>query len=107
MRERILHLTKNDFVMQTFRCGGKGGQNRDKRDTGVRFIHPPSGARGESREHRTQAQNRKEAFLRMAHSDAFQKWVRIAHAKACHDIDSWVEQQLQPENLYIEYGPFD
>ena len=41
------------------------------------MIHPPSGARGESREERSQLQNKKAAFRRMAESPAFQLWVRM------------------------------
>ena len=58
--------------MQHFRSGGKGGQNQNKRDTGTRVIHHPSGARGESREERSQLQNKRAAFKRMVESKAFQ-----------------------------------
>lgn len=58
-RRRILSVTIKDCEVQTFRCGGKGGQNVNKRDTGVRIIHPPSGARGEGRDERSQWMNKK------------------------------------------------
>lgn len=77
-RVRILSVTPDDCIYQTFRSGGSGGQNQNKRDTGVRYIHPPSGARGESREERSQWQNRKTAWRRMAESKEFQLWLRIA-----------------------------
>ena len=70
-RTRILSVTIHDCEVQTFRSGGKGGQNQNKRDTGVRVIHHPSGARGESREERSQLQNKKLAFRRMVDSAAF------------------------------------
>ena len=57
MRELLFRVTMKDCDRQTFRAGGKGGQNQNKRDTGVRIIHRASGAVGESREHRTQGQN--------------------------------------------------
>jgi peptide chain release factor 2 len=63
--------------VQTFRSGGKGGQNQNKRDTGCRVIHRPSGARGESREERSQLQNKRTAFLRMVHSPPFRLWLAI------------------------------
>lgn len=107
-RERVLHLTKKDFVMQTFRVGGGGGQRRDKVSTGVRFIHPPSGARGECREHREQAKNKRIAFQRMAESSAFTMWVAQAHMKLDpKEIEREVDKLMSPENLDIEYGPFD
>ena len=47
--------------METFRAGGPGGQNQNKRNTGVRWIHVPSGATGEARDHRTQGENKRAA----------------------------------------------
>ena len=41
------------------------------------MIHHPSGARGESREERSQLQNKRAAFVRMARSPTFQLWLRI------------------------------
>jgi protein subunit release factor B len=72
VRERILSVTIHDCEVQHFRSGGKGGQNQNKRDTGARVIHHPSGARGESREERSQLQNKRAAFLRMVKSPTFQ-----------------------------------
>jgi capsid protein len=40
-------------------------------------IHHPSGARGESREERSQLQNKRTAFIRMVQTPAFQLWLRI------------------------------
>lgn len=71
MRTRILSVTIHDCEVQTFRSGGKGGQNQNKRDTGVRVIHHPSRARGESREERSQLQNKKAAFRRMVGTKEF------------------------------------
>lgn len=64
-KELLFSITKEDLIIQTFRSGGKGGQNQNKRESGVRIIHPESGARGESRNHRTQLANKKEAFRRL------------------------------------------
>lgn len=71
-RTRILSVSIHDCEVQHFRSGGKGGQNQNKRDTGTRVIHRPSGARGESREERSQLQNKRKAFVRMAQSREFQ-----------------------------------
>ena len=71
-RIKILSVTIHDCDVQHFRSGGKGGQNQNKRDTGTRIIHRPSGARGEARDERSQLQNKKLAFRRMAESDPFQ-----------------------------------
>lgn len=105
-RERILHITIKDCEVQTFRVGGKGGQRKDKRDTGVRIIHHPSGGRGVCSEHRTQGQNKKFAFSRMASSPEFQAWVRMAHAQAVGQIarvEAEVDKLMRDEDIEIEY----
>lgn len=102
-RQRILHITADDFTFQTFRAGGKGGQNQNKRDTGVRAIHPPSGARGESREHRTQLANKKAAWQRCVGTEKFQVWLRLEHAKRVGEIEAAVDDAMRPENLDVEF----
>ena len=102
-RDRIIHVTARDCLRQTFRSGGKGGQNQNKRDTGVRFIHPPSGARGESRDARTQRENEKRAWRRMAESPEFQRWIKVEHARRVGDIEAAVEEAMRPENLIVEF----
>lgn len=103
-KQRVLHITRKDCIRQTFRAGGPGGQNQNKRDTGVRFIHPPSGARGEARDKRTQGENEKLAWRRMAESKEFQSWIRVEHARAIGQIDAEVANAMRPENLLIEYA---
>lgn len=70
-RQLMFSVTMKDCEVQTFRAGGKGGQNQNKRDTGVRIIHHPSGARGEARDERSQLQNKRLAFQRMANHPLF------------------------------------
>lgn len=100
-RELAFTVTIHDCEVQTFRSGGKGGQNQNKRDTGVRVIHHPSGARGESREERSQLQNKKAAFRRMAESPAFRYW---AHVKSgtFEAAETYLARMLAPENLITE-----
>jgi protein subunit release factor B len=101
-RELAFRLTSNDFVMETFRTGGHGGQNRDKRNTGVRYRHEPSGAVGECREHRHQNQNRKIAFTRMAESREFQQWAR-ERALSIPPVGEVVRQMMEePDALKVE-----
>lgn len=106
MRERILHLTRKDFIRQTFRTGGKGGQRRDKTETGVRFIHEPSGARGEATEASYQHQNEKVAFKRMAESPKMRAWIAEQHQsfeQGGHEIE--VPALLDSEILYEVRDP--
>ncbi len=105
-RELLFSLTKKDFEIQTFRSGGKGGQNQNKVESGVRIIHKESGAVGESREHRTQLQNRKAAFERLVKTKEFQVWHKLQAAaiiQGQRDINRVLDEMMNEKNLKIEY----
>ena len=105
MREKIATITLADCDVQTFRAGGPGGQNQNKRDTGVRIIHRASGARGESREERSQLQNKKVAFRRMCETKEFRTWTRMLAGEDARLVAS-VERELWPDRLKVEtYDP--
>lgn len=106
MREKVLTVTIKDCEVQTFRVSGGGGQRRDKRDTGVRIVHPDSGAVGSCSEHRLQGKNKREAFVKMANTTEFKRWVGVEHSKRAGEIDRWLTDQMRPENLLVEHGPF-
>lgn len=57
---------ERDCEVAFVRVSGPGGQHKNKRDTGVRLVHIPSGTVVMAAERRSQAQNRKLAFERMA-----------------------------------------
>lgn len=100
-RELVLSVTLADCDVQTFRSGGKGGQNQNKRDTGVRVVHRASGARGEARDERSQLQNKKLAFRRMAESSTFRAWVKLRLGRddlTRAEVDRW----MWPHNIRAE-----
>lgn len=66
MRTLVFSARKSDFRVEHFTAGGKGGQHQNRSNTGVRITHIPSGIACEGREHRSQKQNRKAAFRRLA-----------------------------------------
>lgn len=63
-------LEREDLEKETevefFRGSGPGGQRRNKRETGVRIRHVPSGLAVEAQERASQQQNRELAFERLA-----------------------------------------
>jgi protein subunit release factor B len=100
--ELLFSVTLADCVVQTFRAGGSGGQNQNKRDTGVRIIHRASGARGEARDERSQLQNKKLAFRRMADSALFKAWVArqsYEHKQIEARAAKWAAEQVQDSAL--------
>ena len=101
-RQLLFSVTLKDCDVDTFRAGGNGGQNQNKRDTGVRVTHRASGAVGTARDSRSQLQNKKLAFRRMAETKLFQAWV----ARQSHEYQQiearaakWAQQQVEDPSL--------
>ncbi len=100
-RKPILSVTLDDCDVQTKRGSGKGGQNRNKRDTAVRIVHRASGAVGESQEERSQLQNKRTAFRRMVATPKFQAWLRIQLGRtSLAEVE--VEKAMWPVNIKTE-----
>ena len=104
-RALLFSIGPADLQVDTFRCGGHGGQNVNKRDTGVRIVHKESGATGQSCDERTQLQNKKIAFNRMVESDTFKKWHKRKVAELMGLIAKAKEETnkaMNPRNIKIE-----
>ena len=54
-----------EYRIEKFHCGGKGGQNVNKVETGVRIIHIPTGLVSQSTEERSQFQNKQKAMEKL------------------------------------------
>ena len=115
-RELLFSVTKKDLRVDTFKAGGKGGQKQNKTDSGVRITHIESGAVGESREARSQPENKRLAFRRMVESPKFESWRRRkaselmlsrAERKKMEElIDRRVREAMAEENIQTEVmGP--
>jgi protein subunit release factor A len=104
MKQKLFSITIADCEVQTFTVGGHGGAGKDTSNSGVRVVHPPSGASGESRESRSQLENKRTAFRRMAKSRTFKQWVGIkaAELRTGKTVEMHVEESMAPENLKIE-----
>ncbi len=60
-----LPIKESDVVEEFLRVGGPGGQNRNRRETGVRLTHLPTGLVATAFERRVQSQNRSLAWERL------------------------------------------
>lgn len=56
---------EREVLLSFVRGSGPGGQHRNKTETGVRLVHPPSGIVITVTERRSQLQNRELAFERL------------------------------------------
>ena len=109
MREKLFSVTKKDFKIEYYKASGKGGQNRNKRDTAVRITHRDSGTVGNASEQRNRHQNQKMAFKRLVNNEKFKKWLRLEIVRKSQNIkeiekqiNDWVDTQMQDKYLKIE-----
>lgn len=56
---------ENEIRFERFHCGGKGGQNVNKVETGVRLVHLPTGITVSSTAERSQYQNKRNALFKL------------------------------------------
>jgi len=109
-KQLLFSLTKEDFIFETFRAGGKGGQNQNKVESGVRIRHLESGCVQECRETRSQWENKQRAFERLTKQKKFKDWIRIKAAKISmlvpsqEQMEKEVNEMMNEKNLKIEYG---
>lgn len=103
-RKPVVTVTAADCKKDTFCTGGPGGQAQNKVASGVRFTHKASGAVGESRTHRSQEMNKREAWSRMCATKKFQAWIKMEHARklGAETVEQRVEREMAPYNLKTE-----
>ncbi len=98
----IKSWTREDFRVDTFRSGGKGGQHQNKTDSGVRITHIESGLFAECREHSSQFTNKKIAFNKLAYMLVEKYFPKSGKSKA---PDKVVRNYHEPEDRIVdEFG---
>jgi len=104
-KEHVFSITRKDLDIQTFRCGGSGGQKVNKTSSGVRIIHKDSGAVGQSTSERSQHINKRIAFRRLVESQKFKLWMNKKIFELSIDmkeLERQVNLMMREGNLKIE-----
>ena len=105
MSELLFRVTANDCDWTYTRGTGPGGQKRNKTSSKVRCVHRASGAVGESDETRSQHDNRRLAFRKMAETKEFKTWHKIETARKLGiniNVNERVDELMKENFLRIE-----
>lgn len=97
-RQLLFSVTASDCEWSYTRGTGKGGQKKNKTNSAVHCMHRPSGAHGYSEASRSQADNRRDAFVKMTTTKEFSTWHRIECLKRSGQmqlIDNEVARQMK------------
>jgi protein subunit release factor B len=104
-KELLFSVTAADCDWQYLRGTGPGGQKRNKTESKVRCVHRASGAVGESDLTRSQHENKRIAFRKMAESKEFKLWHKLETARRMGDqltVEEKVDKAMNDANLRIE-----
>ena len=104
-KEILFTVTADDCDWAYTRGTGPGGQKRNKTSSKVRCTHRASGAVGESDETRSQHDNKRLAFRKMAETREFKSWHKLETAKrlgSIIDLNEHVDDMLHDRNLRVE-----
>jgi len=98
-----IEIKPDDLVRQTFRSGGPGGQHQNKTESGVRFIHTPTGVAAESRTERSQHKNAANA-MKMLKAKLYQieEQKRRAEVEKVYDEKGEVSWGRQIRNYVMQ-----
>ena len=103
-KEILFSVTANDCEWSYTKGTGSGGQKKNKTSSAVHCMHRPSGAHGYSEASRSQLDNKREAFVKMANSKEFKEWHKMETMRRNGQmavIDAIVEREVQKIKIEV------
>ena len=103
-KEILFSVTANDCEWSYTKGTGSGGQKKNKTSSAVHCMHRPSGAHGYSEASRSQLDNKREAFVKMANSKEFKEWHKMETMRRNGQmavIDSIVEREIKKIKIEV------
>jgi peptide chain release factor 2 len=98
-----IDIKPDDLERQTFRSGGPGGQHQNKTESGVRYIHLPTGIAAESRSERSQHKNDAMAMQMLkARLYRIEEQKQIAEVEKAYDEKGEVAWGYQIRNYVLQ-----
>jgi peptide chain release factor 2 len=98
-----IEIRDDELERQTFRSGGPGGQHQNKTESGVRFIHKPTGVAAESRTERSQHKNADNALkLLKAKLYKIEEQKQLAEVERMYDAKGEVSWGNQIRNYVLQ-----
>lgn len=94
--EQEVICTDNNIRFERFHCSGKGGQNVNKVETGVRLIHIPTGITVTSTSERSQLLNKK---------DALEKLTALLNDKQTEQVNLQINSAWREHNKIVRGNP--
>ena len=103
-KEILFSVTANDCEWSYTKGTGSGGQKKNKTSSAVHCMHRPSGAHGYSEASRSQLDNKREAFVKMANSKEFKEWHKMETMRRNGQmavIDAIVEREIKKIKIEV------
>src|SRR5205823_10116662 len=97
-----IEIRSDELERQTFRSGGPGGQHQNKTESGVRYIHKPTGIAAESRSERSQHKNDAVALsLLKSKLYKIEEQKRRAEVEKLYDEKGEIDMGYQIRNYFM------
>lgn len=104
MKELLFSVTASDCEWKFTKGTGSGGQKKNKTSSACHCMHRPSGAHGYSEASRSQHDNKRDAFVKMANTKEFKEWHHIESLKRngmMAVIDAEIEKSIKKVKIEV------